>query len=58
MARIVPGKADEVGVAGPDILLGVVVAVFDINTPSRHLVAKCDVLSASHVRDTNLSLKL
>ena len=29
--------------AGPDILVGVVVAVFDISSPSRHLVAKCDV---------------
>ena len=29
--------------AGPDILVSVVVAMFDISSPSRHLVAKCDV---------------
>ena len=53
---VVPGIAGDIGVvkAGVGLLVAVVVPVFDMRSPSRHLIARFDSMGKSHIRDRHL----
>ena len=58
---VVPGIAGDIGVvkAGVGLLVAVVVPVFDMRSPSRHLIARFDTMVMSHIRvDRNLRFEL